>query len=175
MVISRDGQSLDLAKALPLRPESDLVQVVARIPPKHHALLVHVNAKGKVKVLPFRESPGAKHTTIQFPAVENTRQTFEQNLPGTEAVFVFAAEDPTAFDQIEDLIRVRLGTLPSMPAGATPVWLTPDEVPLQPRTFGDGKVDPVATVETRLNDLRLSLLERTPKLTMFRGVVYTRP
>ncbi|MBA4190354.1 MAG: hypothetical protein C0467_20395 [Planctomycetaceae bacterium] len=176
MVISRGGQSLDLANALPLVPESDTVQVVARIPPAQHAVLVHVNGNGKVKLLPFRKSPATGHTTLLFPATEDTRQAFERDVPGTEVVLVCSAEDPAAFDQIEELVQARLGRLPQMPAGAKPVWLTPEEVPLQSRsTFGEGKVEPIATVESRLNDLRQSLLNRTPKLSLFRGVAYPRP
>jgi len=176
MVVSRGGQSFDLASALPLHPESDMVQIIARIPSGHHAVLLHVNGNGKVKSLPFRKSPGPGHTTLLYPAAENTRQTFEPNASGTEVVLVCASENAAAFDQIEELLLARLGQLPAMPAGAKPVWLTPEEVPLQSRsTFGEGKVDPVATVESRLDDLRQSLLNRTPKLSMFRCVAYPHP
>jgi hypothetical protein len=162
---------MDLAKALPLNPADDRVQVIARVPAGHHAVLLHVNAKGKVKALPFRQSPADGYTRLIHPATDGTLATFEADLPGTEVVILCVADNAEALNEIEELIGSMLAGLPPMPKSARPVWMTPDEVQ-RDRKFGDPKTDPVAAVETKLDHLRQRLRDR--KLSLFRGVAYSR-
>jgi hypothetical protein len=174
--IFRNGQSYDLAKALPLNPAADLVQVVARIPPGHHAVLLHRDGKGKVKPLSVRESPAEGYTRLIYPAEEGKFATFEPGVPGTEMVLVFAAEHADSLDKLEDITEAVLGELPRLPPTADPIWFGPNETYRQPtHTFGDAKADPVAGVEGKLDSLRQRLRDdKQHKLTVMRGVAYAR-
>jgi predicted Ser/Thr protein kinase len=175
LFVTRGAESMDLAKALPLNPADDRVQVIARVPPGHHAVLLHVNAKGKVKTLQFRESPADGYTRLIYPAEDGRLATLERDLPGTEVVILCVAENADALHEIEELVGSLLAGLPPMPKTAKPVWLTVDEVQRErgpPIKLNPGEVDPVAAVEAKLDTLRQRLRDR--KLSLFRGVAYSR-
>ncbi|MDB5309215.1 MAG: stkP 4 [Gemmataceae bacterium] len=185
LVVTRGGQSLDLLKALPLEPAGDRVQVIARVPPGHHALLLHVNGNGKVKQLLAKESPADAYTRLVFPG-DGMQMSFEPATPGTEVVLVFAAEKAEALEGLEDLVGSMLAGavredpgdpvhkpagLPPLPA-KTVVWLGRDEPQRQASAFGAAEPGPVAQVEHKLDHLRQRLREKP--LSVIRGVAYSR-
>jgi hypothetical protein len=171
LVVTRNAGSVDLAKAVPLDPARDRVQVVARVPPGHHAVLLHVNARGKVKVLPARASPADAYTRLVFPG-DGMQVPFEPGLPGTEVMLVCAAEDPAALADLDQLAGSLLAGLPSLPPHVL-VWVNRDEPRREARPpFGKAEPDPTAQVEHQLDQLRQRLRERP--LSVIRGVAYSR-
>ena len=183
--VFRNGQSYDLAKAIPLNPADDLVQVVAKIPAGHHAVMLHRDGKGKVKPLSVRESPAEGSTRLIYPAEEGKFATFKPGVPGTEMVLVFASEHAESLDtfKLADMTEAMLGDLPRLPPAADPIWFGPNETYRHPtssfgdakHSFGDAKADPVAEVEAKLDSLRQRLREDNQHpLSVMRGVAYPR-
>jgi aminoglycoside phosphotransferase (APT) family kinase protein len=168
--ITRGGETLGLLSALPLDPVADRVEVVARVPPGHHAVLLHVDAKGNVKKLDPKASPADGYTRLVYPG-DGKVAPFVPGLPGTEFVLVCAAEDPAALDDLELLVGSLL-RLPPLPP-KTVVWLGRDEPRREGRsTFGKAEPDPAAEVEAQLDLLRRRL--RDKPLSVIRGVAYAR-
>jgi predicted Ser/Thr protein kinase len=168
--ISRNGQPIELTKALPLQPETDRVQIVARVPGKQHVALFHVNAKGKVKRLPTTSSPGDQFTRYVFPA-HGSLAEFDPAGSGTEFVLLVSADDPKAFENLEEVISVFTAELPPLPEKSF-VEVSRDEPKRTSSTFGNTAPDAVAQVEAKLDYLRLRLLER--KMLTIRGIAYKR-
>ena len=172
-----------LPAALPLDPVGDRVQVIARVPPGHHAVLLHGNAKGKVKALPVRPSPADGYTRLVFPAEEGRLAALEPGVPGTEFVLVCAAETADALEDLELLVGSRLAgaadSTPGSPGARLPplppttlIWLGRDEPRRQTTPLRSAEEDPVAAAEYKLDQLRQQLRDR--KLSVFRGVAYRR-
>jgi predicted Ser/Thr protein kinase len=168
--VTRGGATLGLMAALPLNPAADRVEVVARVPPGHHAVLLHVDAKGKVKKLDSKPSPADGYTRLVYPG-DGKVAPFVPGLPGTEFVLVCSAENPAALGDLESLVRSLLH-LPPLPPN-TVVWLGRDEPRREGRpSFGVAEPDPTAEVEAQLDLLRRRL--RDKPLSVIRGVAYAR-
>lgn len=169
-MISRGGKTLDLAAALPLDPAKDQVQIRARIPAGHHALLLHVNGNGEVTKLPVRTAAADNHTLLVAPP--DGLFPFEKDVPGTEVFLLLAAEDPATLDQLDKLTASLLAGLPRMGPYEL-VVLTRDEALSQKNVgLGPAERSPKATVETQLDQLRERLREKP--LSVIRGVAYSR-
>ena len=185
VVVSRGDKALDLPAALPLQPDGDAVQVIGRVPPGHHAVLLRVTAKGAVKTLPFRESPADGYTKLVFPKEEGTVATFKPGERGTEFVLLCSAEKAETLDGLELLVtqlltRVRTGPdeikareslLPALPPKML-VWLGRDEPTRQSMGFDATRADNATQVVDQLDQLRQRL--RDLPLSVLRGVAYTR-
>jgi eukaryotic-like serine/threonine-protein kinase len=196
LFVSRDGQLIDLLAAAPIDSAVDRFQVVGRIPAGHHAVLLHINGKGEVKKLSFRESPGDKFTRIVFPA-DDKLAALDEGASGTEFVLLCSAESAEALAGLEQIVKEALGSLPLIDSRT--IWqLTRDEVqrqtgarntpaeagptgPTRPELhFGDKsrmvpgpETNAALAVELKLDELRKRL--RGLPLSQFYGVAYSRP
>ena len=184
VLVSRGDELPDLPAALPLRADSDGLQVTGRVPPGHSAVLVHVSAKGEVKLLPFRESPADGYTRLVFPP-DGKFALFKPGESGTEFLLLVAADKPetleglqllvtqqlTAVRTREDESKVRESLLPLLPPKML-VWLGRDEPTRQSMGFGATRGDNAAQVVDQLDTLRQRLRERP--FSVLRGVAYPR-
>ena len=185
VVISRGEQALDLTAALPLQPDGDAWRVNGRVPPGHHAILLHVGTTGTVKVLPFRESPADGYTKLVFPREERRVAKFNPGERGTEFVLLCSAEKAETLNGLELLVtqlltRVRPGAdeikgresrLPALPPKML-VWFSRDEPTRQSMGFTTTDADNSTQVVDQLDQLRQRLRDRP--LSVLRGVAYPR-
>jgi len=168
--VTRKGEPLEFSKALPLRPETDRVQLIGRAPAAQHVAFYLVNARGKVKRLPAAGSPGENFTRYVFPA-QGFVVEFDPAGAGTEFVLIVGAENESELNGLEEVIESSLGVLPPLPE-KTVVELNRDEPKRVTVPFGQAVRDPVAEVESKLDFLRLRLIEK--KMQTVRGIAYKR-
>lgn len=168
--VSRGDKYLDLPAALPLNPAVDKVQIVGKVAPGHHGVLLHVNTKGKVKPLEAVASPADTFTRLVFPGAGG-QASFDPDTTGTEFVLLCAAEKAEMLDGLEELVGSVVGQLPSLPPKVL-VWLSKDEPKRQTSSFGSREPDPVAGTEMKLDALRRRLVEK--RVTAIRGVAFSR-
>jgi eukaryotic-like serine/threonine-protein kinase len=168
--VSRKGEPVEFAKALPLKAETDRVQLVGRAPKDQHVAILFINARGKIKRLPAAPAPGENYTKYVFPG-DGQVVEFDPDGPGTEFVLIVGAATEKELDGIEDLVASSLGVMPVLPP-KTVVEVNKDEAKAATVPFGKAERDPVAELEARLEFLRRRLDEK--KMLTVRGIAYKR-
>ena len=166
--VARGDAYLDLRSALPLKTETDRVQIVAKVPAGFEGVLFHVDTRGKVKQLAAHASPADAFTRLVFPG-EGGQAPFDPGTSGTEFVLLCAAPTPEDLDGLDDLVGSLIPALPKLPLKVT-VWLNRDEPQRQSSPFGLAKADPVAQVEAKLDLLRQRL--RQKRIPVMVGVAF---
>ncbi len=150
-----DGGPFDLLQAAPLRTGDDVI-IRGKIPAGLHGSLFLLDGAGKLEHLLDR--PAGE---FRFPAQENSSVPV-RGPAGTECLLLCArASGPATVGELQPLCG-KAGPWPALPK---PVVLRMDRQKVYPpnvRGFGAPKarVDPVAEVERRLEDLRVRLGER---------------
>jgi hypothetical protein len=165
--VSRGGGLADLTASVPVNQDADRFQVIGRVPPGHHALLLHVTTDGKVERLTTRPSPADRYTTHYFPA-DGTTRPFGPARPGTEALLLFAAAEKKDLEGLIDDAKEYLSGLPAMGPKEF-VRFSRDE-PV--RGIGFNPEDASAQVQYKLDLLRQHV--RGKKLSVIQGVAYSR-
>lgn len=168
--VARGEAYLGLREALPLRPATDRLQIVSKVPPGYHTALFHVDALGKVQRLAVQESPADAFTRLVFPG-KGELVPLDPDREGTEFVLVCAAPRAEALEGLEGLVASTVATLPRLPPKVL-VWLNRDEPKRQDAAFGEPETDPVAAVESKLDHLRQRL--RAKDLPVMLGVAFAR-
>jgi len=156
--IEREGEYLDLQTALPLHAATDKAQVVAKIPPGLHAVMLYLDPRGRVRRLPFQESTADSFTRLVYPG-DGRQVAIESEDSGTEVILICADTSEKQLEGLEDLVASILLRLPRLPPKVL-VTLNRDEPSRQSKTFGPEELDPVAQTEARLDHLRQRLRDR---------------
>lgn len=173
VLITRDGKTLELAAAMPLKPATDRVQVVGRVPSGEKAMMLQVNAKGKFEELTYRESPADGYTRLIFPREEGKLATFDP-WEGTEVILIFAGKDDETLERAHNYAETVFmnKSLPAMAPDAV-VTLNMNESD-GAKPYGHHQPDSKALVESRMDEFRKGLRERNIPVTVLQGVAYSR-
>ena len=167
-LVTRDGQSATLSTAVPLVPETDRIQVMARIPVGHTGAIFRVDAAGKVHTLPTSSNLVDGETHVVFPP-DGQPFAFPAGPSGTELVLACATGNPDSLSDVPEKLGEILPNLPALPTGVV-VSIGPDGIQHKPTDSEQPEV--VADVETRLGQLRDELSNRN--LSVVHGVAYWR-